>query len=172
MAGSVALEGDSGLLVFDFGRHNRLSFALVDNDIVLLNVKLSTYGGEPVLDVVDGYIRQRDEDITLETRPGHVRIPGSINDTRFVSDWARTSLLLEDLHYGMSGLPLLDLEVTRPGVVRVRGVWIDDDRGVVITGDRLSTLSRQRPKPITFMGDGEESVLHFQGLLGTAAFGV
>jgi hypothetical protein len=121
LAGSVALEGDSGLLVFDFGRHNRLSLALVDNDIVLLNVKLSTYGGEPVLDVVDGYIRQRDEDITLETRPGRVRILGSINNTRFVPDWARTSLLLEDLHYGMSGLPLLDLEVTRPGVVRVRG---------------------------------------------------
>lgn len=106
LAGTIAHEGDSGLLVFDFGRHNRRSFALVDNAIVLLNVRLLTHAGEPVLDVVDGYIRQRDEDITLETGPGRVRIPESINDTRFVPDWARTSLLLEDLHYGISGLPL------------------------------------------------------------------
>jgi hypothetical protein len=168
----VAVEGDTGLVVFDFAERHRLSFVTRESDVMLLNASVTTRGGSKVVDVVDGYIKHLDPDVQLQLRAGRVRVPGSINDDRFVPSSARRALLAEDALAGIAGLPILDLEVVRPGVVRVQGVWIDGDRGVVITRDRLSFLSLDRERPVSLAGAGEASVLHFSGLLGAAAFGV
>jgi hypothetical protein len=171
LLGSIAVQGDSGLVVFDFTDLQRLSFAVKDGDIMLLNAKLSRFDGKPLLDIVDGYVRQRADEIELATRPGRVQVPAGIHSP-LIPEWARTSLLMEDPLYGVDGLSLIDLEVVEPGLVRVQGIWMDEDKGVIVTNDRLSFVGRGRPKPLTIVGTGKDSVLHYVGPLGTALFGV
>ncbi|MCI0688695.1 MAG: HNH endonuclease, partial [Sporichthyaceae bacterium] len=69
LLGSIAVEGGSGVIVFDLSEHHRLSFAVRDEDIMLINLKIASVEGTPLLDVVDGYVRQRDPAIELRTRP-------------------------------------------------------------------------------------------------------
>lgn len=168
LLGSIAVRGDSGLVVFDFANHHRLSFTVSDGEIMLLNAKLSNLQGRTLLDVVDGYVRQRAAELQMLTRPGRVHIPASPQSA--LPGWALVSLQRGDPPGGSADPALLDLEVLEPGLVRVQGIWMDKDKGVVITHSRLSFLHRDRPRPITLIGEGKGSLLIFAGPIGTSLF--
>jgi hypothetical protein len=170
LLGSLVAKGESGLVVFDFAEHHQLSFAVRDGDIILLNVKISDPTGNPLLDVVDGYIRQRSPSVELHTRPGAITVPSGGILSPFVPEWVRRSQLREDRFYAGFPLPLLALRVIDQGLVHVQGLWLDNDRGVAITPGRLSFLSRGRAKPFTMLGAGEATILNFVGPLNAPAF--
>lgn len=169
LLGSMTFRGDSGLVLFDFGEMHRLAFAVHDSDIMLLNLKLSKRDGSPLLDVVDGYVRLRDSSIELRTRPGKVYVRGGIN-SEYVPDWARMQLIREDELNRMIKLPLLDIEVVAPGLVRVQGIWMKEDGGVMIRRDKLSFLRPGFNIPVSLVGQGEATEMIFVGPIGTALF--
>ena len=169
--GSLAAQGDSGLVVFDFSGNHRLSFAVVDGDIMLLNVKVSTADGRPLLDVVEGYVRQRDPRLRLRHRPGRIQVPISLASPA-IPGWARERLLSYEPLFGIQGLDLLGLHVLEPGVVKATGVWIGKDKGVVITDEAAYFLNRTREGPIALAGQGKNTVLHFNGPAEIALFGI
>jgi hypothetical protein len=65
----------------------------------------------------------------------------------------------------------LDIEVMKPGLVRVQGCWPDGDVGVVITENAFSFCTRGKREPVSMVGDGEGSVLMYAGPITTALFG-
>jgi hypothetical protein len=69
-------------------------------------------------------------------------------------------------------LALLDLEVLRPALVRVKGVWNDDRQVIAITDNSLSFIDPERPGPLALTGAGEKSVLHYTGSINAALFGL
>jgi hypothetical protein len=156
--------------VFEFAEHHQLSFAVRDGDIMLLNVKVSSLTGEPLLDVVDGYVRQRSPSIDLQRRPGHILVPSGGINSAFIPKWARYSLLREDSNHANADLPLLSLQVIDRGLVRVEGLWFDKNRGVAITPHRLSFLVAGTPKPYSLRGQGEATVVRWVGPLNTSMF--
>jgi hypothetical protein len=165
----MAFRGDSGLVLFDFGEMHRLAFAVRDSDIMLLNLKLSKRDGSPLLDVVDGYVRLRDPSIELKTRPGKVYIRGGIN-SEYVPEWARVQLIREDELSRLIKLPLLDIEVVEPGLVRVQGIWMKEDGGVIIRRDKLSFLQPGFNVPLSLVGEGEATQMVFVGPVGMSLF--
>src|SRR5689334_13790952 len=170
LLGSLVVQGSSGLILFEFAEHHQLSFAVRDNDIMLLNVKISNLNGDPLLDVVDGYVRQRSPSIELQRRPGHILVPSGGINASFIPKWARYSLLREDGNYAGMDLPLLSLKVMDRGLVKVEGLWFDKNRGVAITHSRFSFLAAGRPLPISLIGEGEATVLHWVGPLDVSMF--
>jgi hypothetical protein len=170
LLGSLAVQGSSGLIVFEFAEHHQLSFAVRDGDIMLLNVKISDLKGDPLLDVVDGYVRQRSSSIELQRRPGHILVPSGGIDSSSIPKWARYSLLREDENYADMDLPLLSLKVIDRGLVKVEGLWFDKNRGVAITPHRFSFLAAGRPLPVSLVGDGEASVINWVGPLNISMF--
>jgi len=170
LLGSITARGDSGLVVFESSEQQRLSFVVHGSEIMLLNLKISSPNGGLLLDVVEGYVRQQDPSIEYRIRPGAVEVPAGL-DSPLVPGWVRASLLREDDRYGEQPLPLLALEVIDRGLVRVQGLWLDKFRGVVITRDRLSFVARGRPRPITIVGAGENTILNYAGPVDSALFG-
>lgn len=147
--GNARLEGSDGVVAFDFSRH-RLAFAVREGNLMLLNVKLSSSDGEPLLDVVDHYVRQQADGIKLDLRPGAVEVRGGLSSP-FIPDWLRTLLLGLDPLYGVQRMPLLSLKVLEPGLVRAEGFWLDEDKGIVATRDRIVLVGRPR-RSVSIMG--------------------
>lgn len=170
LLGSFCVQGESGLVVFDLSPMHKLSFAVRDNDILLLNVKLASPDGKPLLDVVDGYVRKRADDVELRSRSGKVEVPGGLQSP-YVPRWLRPLLTREDPFYATLRLPLLSLEVMDRGLVRVHGLWLTGDRGIVVTRDRLWWVAEGMPRPLSLSGAGESTVMHYVGPLGGALFG-
>lgn len=168
LLGSVSAVGDDGLVVFDLAAGHKLSFAVRDGDIMLLNLKILS-AGSTIVDVVDGYVRTTDDRVQIDSRPGHLKVPAGISSS-FVPEWVRTRLMNEDRFYGLEGMPLLEIKVVRPGLVRVNGIWVDADEAVVVTDKCLSFVHRSRPRPITLVGAGEDTVLHYAGPVDKALF--
>lgn len=170
LLGSLVVQGSSGLILFEFAEHHQLSFAVRNHDIMLLNVKIASLNGDPLLDVVDGYVRQRSPSIELQRRPGHILVPSGGINSSFIPKWAQYSLLREDDTHANMDLPLLSLKVIDRGLVKVEGLWFDRNRGVAITPRRLSFLAAGIPKPISLVGDGEATVLQWVGPLNMSMF--
>lgn len=56
LLGSIAVTGPSGLRVFELSSTNKLSFRIVDGDIFLVNLRITTVTGQEVIRVVDNYL--------------------------------------------------------------------------------------------------------------------
>jgi hypothetical protein len=173
LLGSIAVTGDAGLIVFEFAEMNRLSFTVKDDDILLLNLAITTRKREEVLRVTDGHVRRRAvEPVCYAQRPGRIRVTAPV-ESRFLPQWALYRVQLADAGYGMDGsLTLLDLEVVKPGLVRVQGIWTEGLRALVITRRALHHVVPGRGLPVSLMGEGEGSVLHYAGPITSALFGV
>ena len=165
----MTFHGDSGLVLFDFGEMHRLAFAVRDSNIMLLNLKLSKHDESALLDVVDGYVRLRDASIDMKVRAGKVYIRGGIN-SGYIPEWARAQLIREDELNRLIKLPLLDIEVVAPGLVRVQGIWMKKDGGVIIRRDKLSFLGPKLNIPVSLVGDGEATQINFVGPVGMSLF--
>ena len=159
-------------MIFDFSDHHALSFTVKDEELMLLNLKISDSEGTLLVDAVDNYVRQRHDSVTLQIQRGRFRVTGTIH-SYWIPDWVRARLLAEDPAYGKDDMPLLDLQVVQRGVVRVRGCWIAEDRAVVITSNRLSFVrnSPAMSRPVTLIGEGLGTTLVYAGHVGTTLFG-
>jgi hypothetical protein len=171
LLGTIAVTGQEGVTVFDLGDSTKLSFRLIDEDVMLLNLAVSTTAGDEVLRVVDGHVRhQAGEPVTYQRVQGHVRVEAPVSDD-FMPEWAIGQLRLHEPDFAADGrLQLLDIEVVEPGLVRVQGVWNAPAHVVAITKERLAFLDPDRLGPLAMAGEGAESILHFTGPITTALF--
>ncbi len=173
LTGTIAIStSNQEALVFELSDQNKLKFRILDNDIMMLNSNVSDLMGTEVLRVVDNHIRvKNDDEVIYEQVPGHVRISAPTSK-KYIPDWVITKIRIQENNYGMSGnVIILDLKVLKPGVVRVQGLWIEDDIAVIITKERLSFLTAHMHQPLSLVGEGEGSVLKYCGPINTALFG-
>lgn len=175
LLGSIAVTGDAGLVVFELSEGNRLSFAVQDDDIVLLSLTVTDSRRREVVRLVDGHVKvAANTGVEYEQVPGHHRITAP-HEPRYLPGWVLKRVQWTEPGFDPSdGVTLLDLEVIAPGIVKVRGVWIEGrhGHGVVITGSGLHFV-RHDPVmkgSINVTGAGVDSVLHYTGPITTALF--
>jgi hypothetical protein len=173
LTGSIALSStNESATIFELSENNKLSFRVLDGDINLLNIAISDIHGNDVLKVKDNYIKILDDNlVSFEQVPGHVCISTSHAEdfipTRFLN------IMREEQpdYANMNNAILLELEVLKPGLVRVKGCWADNKVAVIITDSSLSFIHDGLQRPLSMIGDGEESVLMFAGTVTSAMFG-
>lgn len=173
LTGTIALSTtNESATIFELSENNKLSFRVLDSDINLLNIAISDLQGNEVLKVKDNYIKIQDDSlVSFKQVPGHVRI-----STNHVENFLPVRFLqimkAEQPDYAKNDeAVLLDLEVIKPGLVRVKGCWADNRVAVVITDYSLSFLRDGLQRPLSMVGDGENSVLMFAGPVTSAMFG-
>ncbi len=96
----------------------------------------------------------------------------------FVADWVRDRLTeieqdpFPDCPAGM--FPLVDIEVTDVGCVRVRGLWfVSPTMSIVVTNRYWHWVRRSLKTPISLRGDeGRETHLRWEGDPNSAVFNV
>jgi hypothetical protein len=138
-----------------------------------LNVSVSTTAGDELIRVVNGHVRhEATEPVRYERVQGHVRLSAPATG-EYMPLWALDQMRIHEPAFGADGrLRLLEIEVLEPGLVRVQGVWTAQQHAVAITDTSLAFLGHGRERPLSFMGEGADSVLHFDGPITTALFRV
>lgn len=174
LLGSVAVTGDAGLLVFELSAGSSLSFALKDEDIMLLSLALADRHGRVLVRLTDGYVAvEPGTDLEYSHVPGRHVITAPFT-RRYMPMWALERIQKTESGYRPDDrVTLLDLEVVEPGVVRVAGIWLESRHGVVVTESMLHFV---RVDPVmlgslAIAGAGAGSVLHYTGPITAALFG-
>lgn len=173
LLGTIAVTGTSGLSVFEFTSNNKLSFNILDNDIFLLNLQISSVSGDELIKIKQNHIKYKiGEPLEFNRRPGKISITAPLNP-EYIPFWAFFKMWKQEPNFDVnSRLTLLELEVVEPGLVQVQGIWAESSRVIIITKKSLNFLTPFLERPISLCGDGKESVLYYKGPINTSLFGI
>lgn len=139
--GDFNFIGPEGVTIMEFER-TKLSLAVRENELAILNLKTVDVDGNPVLDVVDNYVRQRDLAITIDSRPGRYRIV-TTDYGKFYPRWVQEGLSKNPSHNDPAHFGVLDIAVLVPGEVRVKGILLGDNGALVIDESEILLISRK-----------------------------
>jgi hypothetical protein len=145
---------------------------VLDNDILQVSVRLQDEKGKELLRVVENHVRViRTKDIVFDYRAGHARITVPATSS-FAPRWLIDQVRTQDPAFAADGrIIALDVEVLKPGLLRVQGCWPDGKVGVVITEKALSFCKLGLREPISLVGAGEGIVITYAGPVTSAVFG-
>lgn len=171
LLGTIAVTGQSGLIVFELSTNNRLSFRLINEDIFLINLEITSLDGKTVISVVENHVKYELEGkVNYDRRAGKLRLTALFSDD-LLPDWALSQIQQEYPDFASDGiLLLLDVEVIAPGLVRIQGIWPSCESAVLITEHTLSLLRPGLERPISLLGDGENSLIVWEGSIVESMF--
>lgn len=160
LVGTIAIAAPLYIAVFHLSGNNYLRFDIKDGNLLFLNLRMYSYKRKEVLRVTYNHLR-------LEINPlvEYKEVRGNIQITvpatqDYIPTWVIDQMLSLNTLFVVDGKAIvLSLEVVRPGIVRIEGVWAEPEKAVVITKNALSILHPSLKQPLSFCGDGESSVL-------------
>lgn len=174
LTGTIAISTTNPeAVVFELSNSNRLKFRVLDGDLLQVSARIRNRSGTEVLRVVENHVRVvRDKKIDFEFRAGRARITVPSSE-EYIPKWAIEQMHVEYPNFGANGrLLALDLEVLKPGLLRVQGFWPSESSAVVISREALSFCQPVAQRPLSLVGEGEGSVLMFAGPVTSALFGL
>lgn len=174
LTGSVAITSRTSLLtVLHLSGGSKLELRVLDHDFLQLNIVLVDASGTEVLRVVENNVRTlADEGLLFQHRPGRVRllVPAS---ARYLPSWLVPQMLTREANFVIDNRYLaLDLEMIRPGVVRVCGCWPSGDKAVVISTEQIYFCKSKYQEPLTIEGCGESTRLAYEGPISGHLFSI
>lgn len=173
LTGSIAISTTNDqAAVFELSNTNHLKFRVLDRDLLLVSSRLLDQHGNELLRVVENHVRvAKDRRISFDHYAGRARIVVPATDD-FVPKWLLEQVRSQSPDFGANGqIIAADIQVVKPGLIRVQGCWPDGDVGVVITDKALSFCVRGQQQPTSMIGAGEDSVLLYAGPVTKSLFG-
>lgn len=168
LLGSICVSGPQGVRVIGLSDTNFLAFTRRDEDLMFLNIGIADREQKPLLSVTENVVRYKDDRISFETVPGHVRIMAELA-SNILPYWLPGVMKEKHPSCLVDGQILVaDLKVQAPGVVKVDGVWCNNDTAMVISDGALSFYPPENG--LTLVGAGLESVLHYTGPIDQSLF--
>jgi len=158
LVGSVSVLTHDEAEVFQVSMNNKLKFRIVDGDILMLDLKIISASGNEILRVIDNHIKhEKDPLVEYKQIPGQIQIVVP-NDSKYVPKWVIEAAQKYEPGFGTAEqIPIVHIEVIRDGVVRMQGIWIENEKAIVCTSERLVFCRPNRNNEIT--GAGEETIL-------------
>jgi hypothetical protein len=164
LVGSISVTGPQPFAVFDFDTGQSLSFHLDEGGSVLtLNAEIDARNGGRLLEMRRNTVSKLADGVEVVQRSGHVR--ATVDDWQsLLPIWAYRQLFGSYPKHVIQGVPLLDIKVEKPGVVRVSGIWSSSTAAVVITDGAICFHTvPDAVYPLSIAGAGEDTVLHVNG---------
>ncbi|MBD2491986.1 HNH endonuclease [Aulosira sp. FACHB-615] len=173
LTGQIALTTiNNNITIFEISNQNRFSFRLLNNNIVLINLTITSLSGKEVLNVIDNYTNVYAKDsVTFNYIPGHIKIFTKNADLFISSESVRKMRTVEPDFLYDNELILLELQVVKPGHIKVKGCWSDKDYTIIITDQSLAFIKDSRKAPLRIMGGGDNTVIRYIGSVDCALFG-
>ncbi len=172
LVGSMAVTGQKGAIILRFSKNQKLSFKVIDNDLCSLNISVSDLDDQKVIRITDNYVKEyQTNKIHYEKRTGKITLK-TFNIQQFIPDWLLQEILKFYPEYEKN-LPftLFDLEVVKPGMVKVQGVWSTSNQAIVITQDQIIFSPHPTIGPtVAIKGMGENTIINCVGPLTIPLF--
>lgn len=134
--------------VIDFTETSRVIFRIDEDDFFLVNLSISTPGGDPLLQVKDNRVlHSPGEFLHYQSRPGRIQV-STTDVERCVPKWLREQVARFDHSHAWNGAPagtdhfsppftLLDIEVVAPSQVRMRGAICSPTCALFVRGNQI-----------------------------------
>lgn len=172
--GSISVTGPAGLRVFELSAGNSLSFSVEDEDITLLSMRITDRRGEEAARLVQNHVRVSEANgVEYQNVPG-LHVVTAPKHGRYLPNWVIDRIRPFEPDFAVDErITLLRLEVLEPGVVKVEGVWLEQDHGVVITPERMHLVRMDPAMPLSLSigGADEDSGIIYTGPITSELFG-
>lgn len=160
--------------VFELSNRSRLSFRILDGDLLRISCWLYDKHGKEILRVVDNVVRVRkDKNIDVRFRSGRAAISVP-NTAQYIPPWMVESMRhqIPDFCSGPR-VGILDIHVLTPGIVQLRGIWADDKNAIVIFSDTIAFCQSNAYPPfmIVAYGEGPPPIIEYSGPITGRVFG-
>lgn len=160
------------LTVLELSKSSHLKLRILDDDILQISLSLIDGNGLELLRVIENNVRvQPRQDVKFEYRAGRARVTVPATDT-FVPSWLVKQVRRHTPSFASDGeIVAVDIEVLKPGHVRIQGCWADVDEGIVISEERLSFCNQALREPLSLMTDGGLATFRWIGPINKPMFG-
>lgn len=162
------------MTVFELSNRSRLSFRILDGDLLQISCRLYDKHGKDILRIVDNVVRVRkDTNINFRFRSGRATISVP-NTAQYIPRWLVASMRhrIPDFCSGLT-VDVLDIQVLAPGIAQLRGIWADDKNAIVIISDAIAFCQSNAYPPLMFVayGEGPPPIIEYDGPVTGRLFG-
>lgn len=160
MCGSICFKAPLRTRILRISPKNALGFKIVNDEHIVLDLIITDLNKNEVIKVVENYIKYKYNDsVEYKQRAGKVNVTAPLNSS-FITDIICQKVKTIEPSFGEGGvITLLDIEVIKPGLIKIEGIWLENDIGYVITKNALIVIPPNLPKPLAFEGCGEQTVI-------------
>lgn len=125
--------------IFKLPDSNELSIRILDGDILQTTSRFQSLSGRQVLRVVENHVRVvRNHAIKFDFRPGRARVTVPASG-EYIPDWVVQMMRVQESTFAADGrVTVFDIEVLKPGLIKVKDFWPSDRGVIVITQDKFS----------------------------------
>jgi len=172
LTGSMCvMTDDADGIVFRLSNANHFKFRILEGEIFFANCLIKDLRGTTLVRIIENYITtKKDKLITVTRRPGKISITMLDADT-YLPSWVSKIMWRAFPDFVRGGqATILDIEVIRPGVVRLLGVFVATDAVLAITESKICLLRPELNGPLAIVGQGEDAVIKLSGPVTQAAF--
>jgi hypothetical protein len=132
--GAVTLRGGGhrGFAVLSPSPQSRLSFRIEGGDLALVSCRMADRNGSPIVQLDDNRLRLAEsaEAFRYASIPGHMVLEGP--PELVLDDWMIEGVRSRFPDFGEGIETILEAEAIAAGQIRIRGIWRDGDRALVI----------------------------------------
>jgi hypothetical protein len=144
---------------------NKFTFRISgDGDIFLASCAIRDLSGAYLVRAFDNYLKIKQGDmLSVERRIGKITVK-VLDAARYLPAWTLKIMwrALPDFVHNNRAV-VFDLEVIRPGVVRLKGVFVADDAVLAITKDKVYLLRPELNGPLALVGRGDGTEIRLSG---------
>lgn len=163
--GSIYATTEQRSLSCRFTEYNKVLFRIENDSIFLGDVEIKTLNGRRVLRIFNNQRRPTSEQVQYQYQPRHVHVSAPL-DPIFLPAWALESVRHHLPSYATDGrVTLLDMQLVGPNIVKMQGVWMSRDRGVVVLNDKLIWMPSTGEHSSIIGSPGETAMLIFRDAL-------
>ncbi|MFZ2339220.1 MAG: HNH endonuclease signature motif containing protein [Bacteroidales bacterium] len=171
LLGLCSFSNPEGMFLFNLSQYIYLNFRIINKETIVLNLSMASLDGTEVIKVTDNYISVLNTSLVeYQEVPGHIIVIAH-NIFNFVPEWMVALMQKVEPVYGsISKFPILEIQVIKPGLVKVLGAWINNKNGIIITPNSISFLKPGLTSPIGFMCQ-QGTRFKCRGIINNTLFG-
>ncbi len=169
--GTCTFSNSEGMYLFNLATKQYLNFKIIDSKITVIGLSITTADGVEVINIVENYIQVlNDSLIEYKEVSGHIIIAAK-NISNFIPSWVISKMRIAEPDFALIvPTPILEIQVIRPGIVRVAGTWFDKDKAIVIMPFSISFLRENLEKSLQLICE-KGATIKCKGIINNTLFG-
>lgn len=160
--GSFSVMASGVTKVFKLSKNNELEMNIDEDYIFLVGLKISNAKGKVIFKVKNNITFKQDNKLKLLSRQGKILLTSPIKN-EYIPNWLEWQIRKFAPEAIIDNkITLLDIEVIKPGVLKIKGLWQIKDSAYLLT-DKNNYYLNKGCQPSGMSGHGEDTVIHYEG---------
>lgn len=147
-----------GLHLFQLAPNVKVKFNIQGNKISLVDISICDVHGNLAVEVLSNYIEVVDPLLHCEERAGHIKITSNDME-RYLPSHLVAKFREKETDFAENSITVLEIEVTSPGELKLKGCWYEEGQAVLMTEHGLTFV----PQMISLVSKDSECGLTYTG---------